>query len=216
MGFHGAHATVEIVDTTSKVAEKVGTARDVARVAKAISGTEAFRKYNWLKGVPVKNASKNFRGMVVSARWRAVFDFSEKFLEKTKKVSAVAENVVLVAGMAMNLAKAAPEIERILDSKEDWASKAAKLGPQATSIMSRTLYELVAGPVRTLASSMIVEGYCDVGDVIRGQAVGACHKQVKYAIAQIDAQVSQFTDGNNLYLLIDTKVNPVISSVLGF
>jgi hypothetical protein len=176
---HRAHAVVEIVHhslhATEAGAEIVDRGEKTVRVAKAISGTEAFRKYNWLKGLPVKNVSGNFRGMVVSRRFRAIFDFSEKYLEKTEKLNAWAARILLVAGMAHNLEKTMPEIERILASKQDWATKSGKLGPQVTSIMTRTLYELVAGPVRTLASSMIAQGYCGIGDLVRGQVIGICH-----------------------------------------
>jgi len=154
--------------------------------------------------------------MVVSSRWRAVFDFSDKYLQRTEKVSAVAEKVVLVAGMALNLAKAAPEIERILDSTDSWSTKAAKLGPQVTSIISRTLYETVAGPTRMLAGSMILQGYCNMADVIQGQALGSCQGTLKQTISRIDTEVANYTDGDTLYLLINTKVNPAISNALGF
>jgi len=61
MNSHRTHAAVEIVDHIGKGAEKVGTAKDSVRVARAISGSEAFRKYEWLKAAPVNNVVGTFR-----------------------------------------------------------------------------------------------------------------------------------------------------------
>jgi len=79
----------KLLTTLAKGREGGNGERLLLEFARAISGSEAFRKYEWLKAAPVKNVGGNFRGMVVSARWRAVFDFSEKYIQKTEKVSAV-------------------------------------------------------------------------------------------------------------------------------
>jgi len=52
MKHHQAHVAVEVVDHTGKAAEKIEDAKTAARMARAISGTHAFHKYDWLKGVP--------------------------------------------------------------------------------------------------------------------------------------------------------------------
>jgi hypothetical protein len=81
-----------VVDIGHRISEEVETG---ARVARAVSASEAFRKYNWLRNVPLRNASGNFRGMVVGKRWATVFNFAEDALKPI-------EIIALLAGLAEN------------------------------------------------------------------------------------------------------------------
>lgn len=90
MNHHDIHAVVEV---SSKYLDRFDNSLKAAR---AISASEAFRKYNWIKNVPVRNVSGNLRGMVVSNRWAAVFHFTEDVLKPVEKlavIAALAENI---------------------------------------------------------------------------------------------------------------------------
>jgi hypothetical protein len=108
------HLVVEIAEKTDKAATNVGAANSALNV---ISASEAFRKFNWLKNIPVTNSADNLRGMVVSARWRTAFQVSGK-------IGGVLERVGVVAGLAVNIFHSWHEIETIYSSSEPWDVKA--------------------------------------------------------------------------------------------
>src|SRR6266700_2424907 len=107
------HSVLEIVDKLDTPVTAVN----------AIAGYEAFRKFDWLRSVPVKNAAGNFRGMVLSGRWRTVFEISD-----------AAADFTALAGFALNVANSAYEIERIWKSNEPWGIKGSRLATQASAI----------------------------------------------------------------------------------
>jgi len=74
---HHAHPTVEIVTAGAETASKFMENFDLAnRSFRAVVGMHAFSKYDWIRALPTPNTSGNLRGMVISARWRTVFNFS--------------------------------------------------------------------------------------------------------------------------------------------
>ena len=215
------HGVVEILESTSRQDDYVTWGRLAAR---AVAASEAFRRYDWLKNVPVTNISGGLRGMVVSARWRAAFSIlsqDEKALSQFSRVGKVMKGVELfghiafVAGFAANVLKSLDEIEGILGSNDPWSTKAAKLGPQATSIASRTLAGFVTSGVDLLALSL--QGYCQIADAATGNRfiqVGACQRKLQSMDASINSWVDRYTDGDEIYLLVNTYVNPRISRLL--
>jgi len=139
--------------------------------------------------------------MVVSARWRAVFDFSEKYIQKTEKVSAVAEKVVLVAGNGLSICQGSfpkltnPEFQR-------------SLVPSNLPDSAAGLRQLFLGPVRgrgwtcplACKNSMICRATAIWRSHSRDSPWGSCQQTLKTNNRKIDTEVSKFTDGEILPL----------------
>jgi hypothetical protein len=198
------HAVVEVVDKTGKATGAVSTSVNV--VAKAIAASHAFRKYDWLKNAPVKNTSDNLREMVVNANARIVYDFSVKYGSKIEKFNTFAT-------VATALADSAGEILDIIQSKDTWDIKSAKLGTQATAVAMNVLTGVVTAPAHSLLLSM--QGYCNIVDIARGERIGTCGSTLKAIDAVIESSAKQVSDGKNIYTFVNTTINPKISKALG-
>lgn len=191
MHHHLIHAAVELGD---KAADK---AESSLHVAQAISASEAFRKYDWLKSAPVRNLSGNFRGMVVSRQWANVYEFTDKVLEPVEKVA-------LLAGLADNLAKAHFQIDAILNSKSSWDVKASQLSTQVSSVAIRT----VAGGIPATADllAMSIGGYCQIAGLAGWQGALKLNQRLKTLDSSFDTWFEKVTDGNNMYLFINSNL----------
>lgn len=191
------HAVIEIVDTTDRV---VGSLSSAAGILKAISASEAFRKYNWIAGSPALNLSGDFRGMVISAKWRTVFNVSSK-------VGDVLGNLAVIAALAGNIVNARTEIEQILSSNASADIKAAKISDQVASVAIRTVAGVV--PVGYEALSFSLQGYCQIGGLLSGGRFNAqaCINNLKSSRAWINTTYQNVTDGNNIYNFINVHIN---------
>ena len=212
MEHNNIHAIVELVDKGGKAT--VG-ATDVAekanKVAKAISASQAFRKFNWLTQAPVKNVAGNLRGMVVSAKWNAAFQF-------TVKAGAVVEKVSAFATIAVAMAESYQEIEDIVNSKDPWNLKSARLSTQVTGIAMKYLTGIVTAPVHMVLASMPAQYICSQIDQANGHKIGsfgACQFTINALDASIQSAAEQVSDGNQIYLFVNTTINPAISKALG-
>jgi hypothetical protein len=168
------------------------------KVLKAISASEAFRSYNWIKNVPTTNAAGNFRGMVISARWKTVFDF-------TSDVGETIGNIATLAGFAASLAEASSQIESILKSNNDWATKGAMISTQVSSAAVRTVGGIMPGGTHVLALSL--QGYCGMADLATRQSLTGpkqCVQKLQSMDAWVRSTFNTVTDGNNIYLWINT------------
>ena len=200
------HAAVEIVDTGGKVVEK---AESAGKVAKVITASEAFRKYDWLKGVPVTNASGNLRGMVLNARWRGAYSITLKYGAQLEKY-----HLGSFASVAVGIADSSEEIGEILNSKDPWDIKGAKLSTQATAIAMNVLTGVVTAP--THAVFMSLQGYCNIIDLAKGNQIGTCGRTLKAIDVSIQSAAKQVSDGNNIYIFVNTTITPKVSKALGF
>lgn len=160
------HAIMELVDTGGKSAVKVTDVAEKANmVAKAISASQAFRKYNWLTQTPVKNIAGNMRGMVVSAKWNTAFQFTVKAGDVVGKVAAFAT-------LAVAIAESYHDVERILSSNDPWNLKGAQLSTQVTGIAMKYLTGIVTAPVHMVLSSMPAQYICSQVDQANGHRIG--------------------------------------------
>lgn len=187
-----AHATVEIPD---KVLERTNAAAKSVRV---IAGSEAFRRYQWLSNIRPTNASLNFRGMVVSSRWATVYNFSGKWLKP-------AEKVAVFASLAANIYKARGEIGAILDSKDDWSIKGAKLSTQVTSVSLRTAGGVIPFGAHVIATSL--GGYLGAADFFGFHKAADWQKSLQSIDSNIQTGFDQVTDGKNIYLVVNQTVD---------
>src|SRR4051812_35755137 len=101
--FASPMAVVEIIADAGKFGELPDTANGAVR---AIAASEAFRKYDFLFDTPGTNAIGNFRGMVIDAKWRTVYNL-------TSQLEDVLGPVLVLAGFAQNLLGARPKIDAI-------------------------------------------------------------------------------------------------------
>ena len=198
------HAAVEIVGKGGKAVEK---AESVNGVVKVISASHAFRQYNWLKSVPVRNVAGNMRGMVLSARWRGVYDFSVKTTEVLEN-----HHIAAFASVVVALAESYDEIDAIWQSKEAADIKAAKLSTQATAIAMKVLTGVVTSPSHAVLQAL--QGYGYFVDLAKGKPLGTCGETLKNMDLAIDSAAKQVSDGEQIYLYINTTINPKISKFL--
>ena len=182
---------MEIAD---EVSEKV---EDGLKTTRAIAASEAFRKYNWLKNVPVKNASGNFRGMVVSQRWATAFDFVQDALKPI-------ERIALVAALAENIVNANREIEPILASKDPWEMKAARLSTQVSSIAIRTAGGFIPPGVHML--TLALSGYCQIAGLAGWPGAAKAEKRLRFVDAWVSSTFDKVTDGDNISLFINNHL----------
>jgi hypothetical protein len=196
------HASVEIVDDAGK---KVEAADSVNKVAKGITAWQAFRDYDWLHDVPVKNVAGDLRGMVLNKEWRAAFQFTIK-----------AGKVMDFLSIAVGVAQSAGEIQDIVKSNDPMNLKAARLSTQVTAISMKYLTGIVTGPAHILLTSLPTQGYCDVIDLSRRKALGTCQQTLSAVDASIQSAAQQISDGNNIYLFVNTTIEPLVSRAMGF
>ena len=191
MNHHHVHV---VVDVGGKASEKVESG---IKVAKAVSASEAFRKYDWLRNVPVKNASGNFRGMIVSKKWATVFHFSEKILKPVEKIT-------LVASLAENIVRAHHQIDSIIASRDGWDAKAARLSTEVSSIALRTVGGVIPAGAHMLATSL--RGYCQIGGLAGLQEALAADQTLREIDAFITTSFEKVTDGENIRIFINNHL----------
>lgn len=193
------HAVIDLVDRADRGGNYVSSGSNALR---AISASEAFRKYNWLSKLPVTNASGNFRGMVVSARWRTVY-------QVTSDVGDVLDKVTLFVGLATNIVQSAPQIEAIAGSNDSWEIKGAKISTQVSSIALRTVGGGIPFGVHLFALSL--EGYCRIAGLITGPSWGAPNqalRKLQMVDGFVQTKFNAVTDGNNIYTFVNTHLTP--------
>ncbi|MGD0363415.1 MAG: hypothetical protein ABSC93_21235 [Bryobacteraceae bacterium] len=198
------HAVIELVDKGGKAVDTANSGVNV--VAKTIAASHAFRKYDWLRKAPVKNASGNLRGMVVNGNARVVYDFTIKYGSKIERFNTFVT-------VAVALADSFEQIGDIVQSKDPGGLKCAKLGTQATAIAMNVLTGIVTTPAHAVLMSM--QGYCDMADVARGIPVGTCGQTLKAVDAIIESAAKQVSDGNNIYTFVNTTITPRVSKAFG-
>ena len=170
----------------------------VSSVMKVISGSEAFRKYKLIAGKPALNAAGDLRGMVVSARWRTVFQVSSK-------LGSVAGNVATLATLANNIYQARARVDAIMNSKDPLSVKGPKLCLELSSLCLRTAGSGLTGGVNALALS--VQGYLmTAGYVVGQQRVQGAIDAVKAADAKFDTGFDAVTDPDNMYMFINAHL----------
>lgn len=213
MNHNQVHVAVEIVDHTATATGKVVDTLDTSnKVAKGISAYQAFRDYNWLKGVPATNVAGDLRGMVVSAKWNAAFQFTVKAGDVLGKVSAFAT-------LAVGVAESYGEIDAIVRSNDPWNIKSAQLSTQITGIAMKYLTGIVTAPTHAVLMSMPVQAICSQIDQSRGNRVGntgGCQWTLKALDTVIQSAAHQVSDGNDIYLFVNTTINPSVSRMLGY
>jgi hypothetical protein len=128
------------MDNEVKAVVEVG--EDATKTVRIISGKEAFTKYNWLRDIPSKNVSGNFRGMVIDSRWRMVYDVSSTVEEGLGKLA-------ILISLAEEIQRSEGSINRILNTQDTMDIKASKISLQVSGICTRVLLDLATGILTT-------------------------------------------------------------------
>lgn len=208
---HGhVHAAVEVIHGAAHKTDKVvQTAESAQKIAKVITASHAFRKYDWLHSVPVHNVNGNLRGMVLSPRWRAAYNISVKYGNTLERYHLGA-----YASVAAGLMDSSDQILNILESSDSLGLKGAKLSTQATAVAMNVLTGVVTGPAHVILLSL--QGYCNIAEVARGKPLGTYSQTLKAIDVSIQSAATQVSDGSNIYFFVNTQINPRVSKILGF
>lgn len=167
-------------------------------VLKVIAGSEAFRKYNVLTDKAALNAAGDLRGMVLSSRWRTVFDVSSK-------VGSALGNILTIATLAENIYQARGRIDAIMHSKDPASVKGSKLSLEISSLCLRTAGSGVTGGAHMLARS--VQGYLMMAGLVVGQqSVQGAIDAISAADVKFNADFDAITDPNNMYIYINAHL----------
>lgn len=177
-------------------------------MAKIIAASHAFRKYNWLKNVPVTNIAGDLRGMVVSANWRVAYNYTVKYGKVLEHY-----HIGSIASVAVGIAESYEQIDEIVRSNESWSVKGAKLSTQATAVAMNVLTGIVTGPAHAVLMSM--QGYCNIADLVKGKPIGTYGQTLKALDVSIESAAKQVTDGKNIYLFVNTTITPKVGRMMG-
>src|SRR4051794_15032523 len=138
---------IEVGEYLHKKGDNLHSALEKGNAAlKFYQGNKAFRNYSWLRNAPVLNKSGNFRGMVVNAKWRTVFNMTVERAEKLEKWGGY----LAVAGVALDVIKQHERIGSILASPMSASEKAQRL----TALGSMAIFNAV-GSVVPLGAHLI-------------------------------------------------------------
>ncbi len=177
-----------------RVVELTDYTEAAVKSAKLISGSEAFRKYDWLRKMPIANSAGNLRGMVVSARWATVFHFASDALKPIEKVA-------IFASLVSNLVEAKTEVDKILSGNDDWMIKGARLSTQVSSVCLRTAFGGVPFAGHLISKSL--GGYLQLADRAGIQKAGSWNKKLMRFDHSIQDTFHKATEGENMYLLVN-------------
>jgi hypothetical protein len=106
--------------------------------------------------------------MVMNGSAKVVYDLTVTYGTKIERFNTFAT-------IAVALADSAEQIYNIVQSRDSWDRKSAKLGTQATAIAMNVLTGIVTAPAHAVLMSL--QGYCDMSDVARGKQIGTCIAQ---------------------------------------
>ena len=182
------HPVIEIV---SHVDKTIDHAAHLNEAVKAVSGTRSFRVYSASKGMPGMNVSGNLRGMVKSARWRTIFNYSSKVGEHM-------ENLGTLAAFAANIAEMSNEFEAIANSSDTATLKGMRFAAAAGTAAERTLLGAVPSGVHLIYMSL--QGWCEIAGLAGGKVgsgANECVRVLKDADAIVQKSFSTIADTGN-------------------
>lgn len=197
------HPVIEIVSHVDKGMDHAGHAN---QAVKAVAGGRAFRVYNTLKEESALNSSGNLRGMVKSARWRVVFNYSSK-------VGKHLENLGTLASFAANIAEMWDEFETVAKSPESVALKGMRFAAAAGTAAERTLLGSVPAGVHLIYLSL--QGWCQLAGLAGGKieaGANECVNTLQSADAMVKKSFSTIADTGNqskaFWWVVDLKFLP--------
>ncbi|SIN90258.1 hypothetical protein [Vannielia litorea] len=164
-------------------------------VLKPISASEAFRKYDWLRGAPVLNKSGNLRGMVINKNARVVYTISSKAADKIAVVSAVIE-----------MAKEWDRAKTVYASNADNSEKFSRITLLFSASILRSVTSIV--PTAVEIGALSLKGYGDLFSLVTGSSGGTQFGKAATDFARNVRTIhSRQWDGENWYNFIETVID---------
>lgn len=188
---------VEILDQSNEVTGQI------ARTVNLLSAAEAFRKYNWLDRVPVLNQSGNLRGMVLNSALRTVYQVTDRI----GTASNYAGNVFTVISIAEESIKSWDDIKGIVESRDDTATKSAKLATQVFGICSRVIWKTTAGAMKAATWTLRHTSWINVTYWIDREGFVRNLDELDATLNTITMNWDTMTDGDTLYYLLQVNIN---------
>jgi hypothetical protein len=192
---HHRYPMIELIHEKHKTAEHVNHRLEQADLARlglqAVMGERAFRDYHALSNKIGMNAAGNFRGMVVSAKWKMLF-------RHTSYIGEYLENVGYLASLASGIAESAPKIESILSSANSATLKGMQICATAGTIAQRALLGVVPAAAHLIYRSL--EGWCMIAGLAGGKLESAssqCIATLQQADTLVNTTFQTVTDTSN-------------------
>ena len=182
----------EIQSALDKVNNTLGWAN---RGAQLYSGVQAFRKYNWLTNLPGRNSVGNFRGMVIDKDAKMLFDITSKNAELLK----LAGDALLLAALALEIAKSVDRAKQILASNDDPAVKGERLSVMTSAVIFRTLGAPIVPGVHLVTRSLVLA--CGLTNDPK-----ACATTLQGVDAFVNSKYQQITNDDNIVHYIDSQL----------
>ena len=205
-----------IIEIEQKVEEGVGTLNDSVRVTcfilTRVTGSEAYRRFDYWHSAPIRNFAGSYRGVVRSRRWRIAFDKLGRVSAASKVFGEGLDAMAVVLEFARRLLTSWHLMRTEMRSGDTWDTKSAKIATQIVSICLRSA---------TLEwKSMILGGLSVAGWA--GNKMGrdipllnSWLQSTDVTRARIDSWSESVTDGDNIYRIVNTYVNlPLESRIL--
>ena len=189
------HPVIELIHRQHKPAEWASHHLDQADVGRTglqiVMGGRAYREYNALSNTVGLNKAGNFRGMVVSARWKTLF-------RHTSHIGEYMENIGYLAALAAGIAESAPKMEKILRSSDSATLKGMHITATAGTIAQRALAGAVPAGAHMIYRSL--EGWCMVAALAGGKTelvASQCIKTLHDADTLVQTTFQTLTDTSN-------------------
>lgn len=180
------------LDTFDSVLE---FADNTSTVLQRISGSQAFRSYNWLTNAPARNTFGNFRGMVVSGNAKTAFVFVSKVGDYTSNVAAFAVLVEELKTMSRN-------IENIAGGNGTKAEVASRISAEISALCSRVVLKVELGLASLLSYVLTANRYLNPICSFSTQCVAdtaAATADLKKWQARMEAKIDEVVTGENYY-----------------
>lgn len=164
---------------------------------KPITAANAFRRYNWLRGVPMLNRSGNLRGMVINKRMRHAYGLSKSFGAKLAVLSALIE----VAGEMKR-------VEKIYGSDAAASEKLARSLMLGGAAVLRSVTSVVPTAVELTAAS--AKGYVGMYSLATGSDLSQRFDQKADAVSQfVRTTHRKQWDGEVWYDFVEAQIDAV-------
>lgn len=172
-------------------------------VLQRISGSQAFRKYNWLLNSPARNTFGNFRGMVVSGNARTVFIF-------VSKVGDVASNLGAFSLLVAELKSINRNMVNIASSNSSQAEMTSRISADVSALCSRVALKVKLGLASILASVLAANRYLNPICSLNTQGIAdtaAAAADLKTWLTRMNTKIDEVVTGENYYRWVTIYLN---------
>ncbi|MEI6605098.1 MAG: hypothetical protein WCP35_07300 [Verrucomicrobiota bacterium] len=170
-------------------------------VLQRISGSQAFRKYNWLLNSPARNTFGNFRGMVVSGNAKTVFIF-------VSKVGDVASNLGAFSLLVAELKTMNRNIVNTASSNSSQADMTSRISAEVSVLCSRVAMKVKLGLASILASVLTANRYLNPICSLNTQGIAdAAAADLKTWLTRMNTKIDEVVTGENYYRWVTIYLN---------